>query len=613
MRKVFGRFIFITVVVLIAMFCKQNVVKATSESMNLDKLDFEVNINSDGSMAVTETWEISVENVNTLYKTFEVDESKYSSISNVKVIEKKSSREREFTQTDEETDEVTENSFYALTNSDGEFVIAWGIGMEGSSGTKTYEISYTVNDVIAKYNDYAELYWQFINEDFSINADQITGTITLPDRVEDLDEIRVWSHTDEVDGDVYVAGENKITFTVNNYEAGNMLEIRSLFPTSLISSTSRTYDANIYDDAIAEEAKLLTKENLQEQWNEIKGTVLKVFIFYVMVALCIIYIVKAVKYLKKLRTIESYKPSQKLDYFKSIPQESTTPGEAVFVLHEAYSTFSNYFGKIFSADILDLALKGYIELKIESKSEQQEKAYITLKAKKPKGKLLKEERAVMLFIEKAIGDKNKIEIKELEKYIKENPRKVQKLIFRSRISIERALEKEHIIEKNKKEEYAQYSEKVSVYWFACAFTLIFGLFPISIVFLINAIICGKIAKKSKKLTKQGVDIQEKWKGLKRYMKNFATLDEKEVPAIEKWEEYLVYATAFGIADKVVYQLKTIYPDIEKKKKGAKLTYMPYMYNDYFFSVINHSMNRAIKIANSSSEQNPLPSTSKEER
>ena len=43
----------------------------------LNSLDYSVNLNSDGSMQVTEIWDINVKNTNTLFKTFKLNSSKY--------------------------------------------------------------------------------------------------------------------------------------------------------------------------------------------------------------------------------------------------------------------------------------------------------------------------------------------------------------------------------------------------------------------------------------------------------------------------------------------------------------------------------------------------------
>ena len=45
------------------------------------------------------------------------------------------------------------------------------------------------------------------------------------------------------------------------------------------------------------------------------------------------------------------------------------------------------------------------------------------------------------------------------------------------------------------------------------------------------------------------------------MKDFSMLDQREIPELALWEEYLVYATAFGVADEVIKQLKVVYPEL----------------------------------------------------
>lgn len=57
------------------------------------------------------------------------------------------------------------------------------------------------------------------------------------------------------------------------------------------------------------------------------------------------------------------------------------------------------------------------------------------------------------------------------------------------------------------------------------------------------------------------------------------IDDKTVPELILWEKYLVYATAFGIADKVLEQLKVVYPQITDTDYMSShgYTYMYLMY------------------------------------
>lgn len=50
-------------------------------------------------------------------------------------------------------------------------------------------------------------------------------------------------------------------------------------------------------------------------------------------------------------------------------------------------------------------------------------------------------------------------------------------------------------------------------------------------------------------------------GLKIFLKEFSEIDKKETIEVHLWQEYLMFAYLFGIADKVLSQLKKLYPEI----------------------------------------------------
>ena len=570
----------------------------SKSSLHLKNLNFNVTINSDGSMDITETWNIRIGYTNTLYKDFKLDKNKYSSISNVKVIETKNGINKEIKQINEEMYHVTKDCYYGLNTSNSNFEIAWGVGLDKNYETRTYQISYTVNDAIGKYNDYAELYWQFIGEDFEIGADKITGTITLPQMATNKEDIKVWGHNKALNGEIYVTDYDEIKFKLSEFSAGSYVEIRSLFPTNMITKSGRTYNKNIYDEVYKEEKRWADQANIRRQLAEIEEGIYTVFFISIILALCIIFIEKAFKYGKKLLRMQKFEPEQKLDYFRDLPEEKTTPGEALYILKEPYNSFTHYFGKIFSAEMLNLKLKGYVELNVDKDEKNKEKIYIK-KIKEPDENLKSEERQILSFIIKAIKNKGEIEIKELEKFITNNPSSVESLIRTNQKLVESSLTKEKILDKKQKEEYQNYKKLAETYYILAIVTL-FWIFPLAIVMLINGLICSKIKKKTNALTQKGVDLQEKWKGLKKYMEEFSLLNEKEVPAVEIWEHYLVYATAFGIADKVLKQLKTIYPNIDDIDGLNTSTYMYFMYHSNFSSSFSGAINSSISSAYTSS-------------
>ena len=57
------------------------------------------------------------------------------------------------------------------------------------------------------------------------------------------------------------------------------------------------------------------------------------------------------------------------------------------------------------------------------------------------------------------------------------------------------------------------------------------------------------------------------------MEEFSLLKEREVPELALWEQFMVYATAFGIAKKVMKQLKEVYPELVDKDLASQYAVM----------------------------------------
>lgn len=117
--------------------------------------------------------------------------------------------------------------------------------------------------------------------------------------------------------------------------------------------------------------------------------------------------------------------------------------------------------------------------------------------------------------------------------------------------------------------------------------------------MINFILSSITLSKINVYTQQGVNEAEKWKGLKKYMEDFSMLNEREVPEIVIWEQFLVYATAFGMADKVLKQLKIVYPDFENSINSNTYPYLYLMMNTNFSNSFTNSISSSISSAYSS--------------
>ena len=308
--------------------------EAKSSDLYLENLEFNSIIEKNGDMVVNETWDIDIENTNTLYKTFKTDATKYNAITDVTVTDITDGQEKEFKQIDELMYHVTKNCYYAMENDDGDFEIAWGVGLDDESQHRTYRITYRVKGAVAKYSDYAELYWQFVGEDFSIDAKNIKGTIYLPGMVENKEDIKVWGHTEELNGEIYVTGNNKIEFTLNNFNSGRYVEIRTLFPTNLITSSTRGEQKEILNDVINEETVWANEANERRTRKENQDKIITSLIIIISLLLAIWFIAKIIKRTKSLKGLKEIKPEEKIIYFREIPREDASPMEALYVCRE---------------------------------------------------------------------------------------------------------------------------------------------------------------------------------------------------------------------------------------------------------------------------------------
>ena len=606
----------ITTLIFLILFIILGNTKSNAGNLYLNDLNFDAQINQDGSMNVTETWDISINETNTLFKTFKTDNRKYSSITDVKVSEVTGGTEKNFTEINSLMYHVTKDCYYGLKNDDGNFEIAWGVGLDDSRATKKYKISYKVNDAIAKYQDYAELYWQFVGSDFEISSEKVTGTILLPQNASSKEDIKVWGHTEGLNGEIYATDTNKIEFEVNNFVSGRYIEIRTLFPTSIITSSARTYSRNRLDEVIEKETVWANEANARRQKAE-NAKKTGTAIFVIVVAIVDVLLLKSgIKIRKEAAQKEKIKPSQEMEYFREMPRKNATPAQAIYLYNETLSTVStNQMGNIFSATLLDLCLKKYINF--EENPESKKNIIIEILKKEADSNLEKTEKIILQYIVGASKGASKITVKDIEKYMKAHSSNLIELKDDVEKASIRELETNGLYDKNEAQEKQKYDTKsmssftmIIVVAFIVmgvlpaflesinASILLFGTFSVIALYLFKGLSIKKYSKKINVYTQKGIDEKQMWRGLKKYMEDFSMLDKREIPEIVIWEQFLVYATAFGIADKVIKQLKAVYKELGRSFDFDDSTYgyMYFMTNNNFSTSFTNSMSSAFTSA-----------------
>ena len=567
-----------------------------SGDLTLKNLDYKVKLNSDGTANVTETWDISIEDTNTLFKTFKLDSSKFSGFKDVSLVETTNGTRKEFTQIYKQMYHVTKNCFYALNISSSEFEIAWGVNVDGYS-RRTFEMNYTIVDAVKNYSDCSEFYWQFISTSSAIPAKKVTGTIVLPAEVANIEDLRVWAHG-PLNGNIERKSNNVVYFEVDNLRSKTMLEARVVTPTYVFTNNENISSSEKLNSILTQEAKWADEANAKrEKLQKQERTRRIAFISFISITniggiFLAVYLVKKIRnYKEELTKVPSYSPTMPSKYYRDIPNENSSAAQAAFVYYFKTSSISMHTADVISATTLNLCLKKF--LTFEMLDDKKNNIKITLNTNLDEN-LLTESEKVVFNMYKKVNSTYSFTMKEFQKYCKSH----SSSCLSSFNSIANKAKDESIREDNYNATLEKQHSKWSGLGIGYIFLAIVSPF-LMIASFIPAIICAtytlKISGKYNTLTQKGIDEQEAWKGLKNYMEDFSMMKEKEVPELVLWEKYLVFATAFGIADKVLKQLKVVYPQMmdETYMNAHGYYYLYLMSHSNFNNNFIHSINSSI--------------------
>ena len=554
-----------------------------------NSLNYDVTLNQDGSADIIEKWEIYISEANTLFKTFD-DKSK---IENVKVSLMEEDKEIPLEQVNEWQYHVNEGCYYGEKNPDGNFEIGWYVGLENDYATRKYQISYKVIDAVNIHNDCTEFYWKFLNDQNNISGENITGQIHLPNGISDIEKLRVWAHGN-LNGQINRTSTNLVNFSIPEIDSKEMVEVRivteeNIYPTA-INKTSKDMLATILEEEQkwADEANKIREKNAAIE-KTIKIVEIIIAIFFGL------KVFKALRYMSKIKnTYPKY--TYEMEYFREIPNEdNATPARALYITNYKKDYDSIETSKAFSASILDFCLKKVLKMEINSIG----KIILTLdKNIDPDKTFTPDEAVVYNILLNASRGRKQITIDDLNAYIKGNGKLVYNAINLMTRNTEKYLKDEKFIDEERLNTAKNIEAYKMIYVYIAILFLIFAVTLMSLWLFIIASLsftCSRIYsityKNFSALTEKGYEEQANWKGLIKYMNDYSLLKEKTAPDIVLWEKFLVYATVFGISEKVIKQLKVVHPEMFEEK-------IPIEEDDYW-KIIRDSRFNILDITNMS--------------
>lgn len=583
-KKIIGITLFFIVFILLLN------IKSYAGTQKWKSLNYDATVNADGSMDVVETWNIKISETNTVFKDFRLDDSKYSGITNVKVSSvDENGIEKPLKEIYEEQYHVDSGCFYALAISNYKFEIAWNVGLDNSTDTRTYKLYYRIEDAVKVYNDCTELYWQFLGTDNQISGKNVTGTIKLPKEVSNIEKLRVWAHGD-LTGNIERTSKDLVSFSIDSLSAQTMLEIRIVTEENIYDNVYNKVEKDRLERILIQEQRWADEANAERR-NAIIQVTAFIFGNAFIILITIFRVIIINKKGNKLKEQYSY-PDPHIEYFREIPDEqNATPARASYLYY--YQNNTSVIGanlpKIFAATILDLSLKSLVEFEPIDKDEVK----IILSDNSKEVYLTKDEEIIYEILKNAVSSKGYITTKEFSKYAKKNYNEVYG-----------KLQKLEKIVKNYENECGNFDQtryKITEKWRRkrtfniVMLILLFFFSPIAIfIFSLYVLLIANIASYSSNINKitllsQKGDLKlHQWKGLKKYMEDYSLLKDKQVPDIVLWEKFLVYATTFGISKQVIKQLKVVHPEMFMEDVQTGTNYSNTFYRYTYWNIISNN-------------------------
>ena len=457
-----------------------------------------------------------------------------------------------------------------------------------------FYLKYIIKDAVVLHLDVAELYWTFIPEGFEDTINNINIEVYLPN-TDNSNNFRIWAHGN-LSGKVDFINKSGVKANINKVFTGEAVDIRMTFDKSLVLENLifKKSNALALDEIIKVEtdranvANNLRKELLLIRNIVIYGTVM----VYMAILVLGIYI-----YYK-------YGKSPKSGYYSKYNREFIDDYNVEVI---DYLMKKQITPNAMSASIMNLVYKKNLSVN-EIPNDSKKKDYeFTLENK---DNLDEGENILVDFLFDRVG-KNRVNSDgkkcfstlDLKKYA--NGTKTCTTFINSYTKW-----KNKVIEIGRNEKFYERSNVPIIYGLIILLlTIIVFVLGISrgvdfiptylllffaIFFFIYTILIDK-------KTLRGSEHYDKWKAFKNFLNDFGSFELKELPEIVLWERYLVYATIFGLADKVQKNMNVRISEMNIDTLGYDY-YPSYVYIN-LGNTINSSINNAVNSAYSRQSAN----------
>lgn len=500
-----------------------------ASSTELKNMTIQAFIKDDGSAHIQEIWDMDVNEGTEVYKVF--NQMGESQITNLQVTDENGLKYQNIRSWDVDASRKEKKGKCGLvTKSDG-YELCFGIG---DYGERTYTFEYDVTNFVKEYTDGKQGFNYAFFSNLALTPKNANVTISSDHAFTD-ENTSIWAFG--YDGSV-IFEDGKIVMKTDgkNFRGTKMQLVMSVLEHTFSQSymTSQSF-ADVLSEAKTGSDYDDTDETSQRDNNLGIMTTALIFGTFAIVAVFVFATSITTKKGEKMKyTFSDGKPLDKknVNMFRDIPCDKDI-FKFYFIAMEADLIDEKDRGGFVGAILLRWVQQGYIVFEKTEESHlmffKKDGFSIDLDKELPITHPL--ELKLLGFIRNAAGSNKKLETKEFEKWCSSHYEDIDEW-FRQILASSRVKYQDDGLIKTE-QTYTRYMGiKIKRYR---------DVYDISIREEMEHVI-----------------------GLKKFLQEMSLIDEKEVIEVKMWEEYLIFASILGIADKVSEQLGDLCPTFNQE-------------------------------------------------
>ena len=440
---------------------------------------------------------------------------------------------------------------YSVTDSGGSVRVELYFRVADRSAQ--FRIDYVARGAAKRWEDIAELYWQFVGDEAQIPSGDVRITVHPPDGVSS-EQVRAWAHG-PLWGDVSIAPDAAVVMTVSPLPAATYVEGRILFPAAALSQAPLAGGAR-EQTVLAEEQQLASEANSARRLARVKVILWGIIGFGAPLVALVLIVWFYVKHGREP------KARFREEYLRDIPQPPLPPALVGYVWR-----MGNIERDDVSATLLDLVNRKVMDIervtvhKPRLLGKDDTVSYRLTLHDERLAELLPYERDLLEFLFHQIAEGPTLVLAELKELAKEK-----------RTEFAKGYRDWMTMAKNEGERRGFLVVRAThMAWAGAAVAVAGGLAAIAATifsgwlwFLVGFPVCVVLLFMSRAIKRRSpaaAELHAQYAALERYLKDFGRLQEKPPDAVVLWEHFLVYAVVFGIADEVVKAMSVKVPEV----------------------------------------------------